>query len=179
MYMGDLTRYQLEFVSVAEGQNLAKIAKKYYLEALSVDQNQGQPFNQLAALSGSQCHGIIAVYYYLRCLTSEQKFEGAEGNLKKILDKASSSKNSSNDNINKQMIVSMMALFQNLLYEDSTKNLSNVSYLFSLFLNGRFVSNYVVKIVSIIDHLPIPRLTLMKEFLFNYKGKSAYRRYFH
>ena len=28
---------------------------------------------------------------------------------------------SSNDNINKQMIVSMMALFQNLLYEDSTK----------------------------------------------------------
>ena len=52
MYMGDLTRYQLEFVSVEEGQNLAKIAKKYYLEALSVDQNQGQPFNQLAALSG-------------------------------------------------------------------------------------------------------------------------------
>ena len=126
MYMGDLTRYQLEFVSVAEGQNLAKIAKKYYLEALSVDQNQGQPFNQLAALSGSQCHGIIAVYYYLRCLTSEQKFEGAEGNLKKILDKASNSKNSSNENINKQMIVSMMALFQNLLYEDSTKNLSNL-----------------------------------------------------
>ena len=41
--------------------------------------NPGQPFNQLAALSGSQCYGIIAVYYYLRCLTSEQKFEGAEG----------------------------------------------------------------------------------------------------
>ena len=52
--------------------------------------NPGQPFNQLAALSGSQCYGIIAVYYYLRCLTSEQKFEGAEGNLKKILDKAAS-----------------------------------------------------------------------------------------
>ena len=52
MYMGDLTRYQLEFVSAAEGQNVTKIAKKYYLEALSVDQNQGQPFNQLAALSG-------------------------------------------------------------------------------------------------------------------------------
>ena len=145
MYMGDLTRYQLEFVSVAEGQNLAKIAKKYYLEALSVDQNQGQPFNQLAALSGSQCHGIIAVYYYLRCLTSEQKFEGAEGNLKKILDKASNSKNSSNENI---MIVSMMALFQNLLYEDSTKNLSNVSYLYSLYCKWPFC-NFVVKIVSI------------------------------
>ena len=128
MYMGDLTRYQLEFVSAEESQNLAKIAKKYYLEALSVDQTQGQPFNQLAALSSSQCHGIIAVYYYLRCLTSEQKFEGSEGNLKKILDKANTSNTQSND-VNKQMIVSMMALFQNLLYEDSTKNLSNVSQL--------------------------------------------------
>ena len=41
MYMGDLTRYQLEFVSEEEKQSLAKIAKKYYLEALSEDQNQG------------------------------------------------------------------------------------------------------------------------------------------
>ena len=48
MYMGDLTRYQLEFVSVEEGESLAKIAKRYYLEALSVDPSHGQPFNQLA-----------------------------------------------------------------------------------------------------------------------------------
>merc|ERR1712083_739534 len=87
-----------------------------------------------AALSGSQWHGIIAVYYYLRCLTSEQTFDGAEGNLKKILDKATSiGSNSANvgdarisSDINRQMIGSMMSLFQNLLYEESTKNLSNL-----------------------------------------------------
>ena len=124
MYMGDLTRYQLELSSNEETETLTKIAKKYYLESLSVDPSHGQPFNQLAALSGSQCYGMIAVYYYLRCLTSEQKFDGAEANMKKIFEKASNSTSPE-----KKMVTSMMALLQNLLFEESTKNLSQVSIL--------------------------------------------------
>ena len=69
MFMGDLTRYQLEFASDEEQEMLSKIAKKYYHESLCiVNSSHGQPFNQLAALSGSQCYGLIAVYYYLRWL---------------------------------------------------------------------------------------------------------------
>ena len=120
--MGDLTRYQIDFVASEEKESLVKISKKYYLESLSVDPSYGQPFNQLAALSGSQSYGLISVYYYLRCLTAEQKFEGAEGNLKKILEKASNSKEEGN----KKSVISLMLLFQNLLYEESTKNLTDL-----------------------------------------------------
>ena len=64
MYLGDLTRYQLEFSD--DKETTTNLSKKFYQMAISVDSDQGQPFNQLAALSGSQSYGIIAVYYYLR-----------------------------------------------------------------------------------------------------------------
>ena len=64
MFMGDLTRYQLEFNE--DKESTTKLSKKYYQMAISVDPDHGQPFNQLAALSGSQSYGIIAVYNYMR-----------------------------------------------------------------------------------------------------------------
>ena len=64
VFMGDLTRYQLEFNE--DKETTTKLSKKYYQMAISVDPDHGQPFNQLAALSGSQSYGIIAVYYYMR-----------------------------------------------------------------------------------------------------------------
>lgn len=121
MFLGDLSRYQLEYADNDESKEFhSKMAKKYYLQCLSLDPGQGQPFNQLAALSSSGSGIIVAVFYYLRCLISEQKFEAAEGNLKKILDK------SANNGTSKSIISCLFALFHNLLYEESTKNLSNL-----------------------------------------------------
>lgn len=119
MFMGDLSRYQIEYADNAETKEIqSKIAKKYYLQCLSLDPGQGQPFNQLAALSSVGSSGsIIAVFYYLRCLTSETKFEAADGNMRKILEKSSAKP---------AMISGLLALFHNLLYEESTKNLSNL-----------------------------------------------------
>lgn len=55
-------------------------------------------------------------------LTSTYKFDGAEGNLKKLLEKSHSTSNES-----KKMIANLMILIKDLLFEDSTKNLSDVS----------------------------------------------------
>ena len=67
MFMGDLSRYHLEFLDEPEQNEVyRKLAKRYYHQSLAVDSSHGQPFNQLAALSMGQAHGIISVYYYLR-----------------------------------------------------------------------------------------------------------------
>ena len=64
-------------------------------------------------------------YQFFSSLTSTHKFEGAEGNLKQILDKNQSTSN----NDSKKMIGNLMNLIKELLYDESTKNLSNVSFL--------------------------------------------------
>ena len=61
---------------------------------------------------------------FFSSLTSTHKFEGAEGNLKQILDKNQSTSN----NDSKKMIGNLMNLIKELLYDESTKNLSNVSF---------------------------------------------------
>ena len=67
MFMGDLSRYHLEFITEAEETEIyRKLAKRYYHQSLAIDSSYGQPFNQLAALSSGQGHGIISVFYYLR-----------------------------------------------------------------------------------------------------------------
>ena len=40
---------------------------------------------QLATLMFSNNYGLDAVYYYLRCITSDNAFEGAESNLKRVI----------------------------------------------------------------------------------------------
>ena len=67
VFLGDLTRYQLEFSKDEEQkEQTTQLSKKFYQMSLTVDPTHGQPFNQLAALSGSQCYGLSAAYYYLR-----------------------------------------------------------------------------------------------------------------
>jgi len=125
VFLGDLMRYKIELSASTEKTFIIGISKKYYHQALAVDPHQGQPYNQLAALSGSQCQGLVGIYYYLRSLTSENKFEAAEANLKKILDKSASQdvKNKEEKKVAKNLAI----LLQDLIFEESTKNLSNVN----------------------------------------------------
>ena len=65
---------------------------------------------------------MINIELFCFSLTSTHKFDGAEGNLKKLLEK-----NHSTSNESKKMIANLMILIKDLLFEDSTKNLSDVS----------------------------------------------------
>ncbi|EDM16298.1 rCG60008, isoform CRA_a [Rattus norvegicus] len=84
LYLGDLFRYQHEFLDLAT----KNLAERCYYRALSVAPNMGMPFNQLGALMGSKYYDLEATYYYQRCLHAEVPFKGAAWNLKRLYDHA-------------------------------------------------------------------------------------------
>ncbi|EHB01051.1 Protein SMG5 [Heterocephalus glaber] len=84
LYLGDLFRYQNEFLGLAT----MDLAERCYYRALSVAPDMGMPFNQLGALAGSKYYDIEATYFYQRCLHSEVPFRGAAWNLKRLYDHA-------------------------------------------------------------------------------------------
>lgn len=85
--LGDLARYLSELEDHEEGL-YASLSARYYWQALSLDPGSGMPHNQLGTLAaGDTCK---AAYHFLRCLQSSQPFEGAQGNLLRLLDKNSS-----------------------------------------------------------------------------------------
>mgnify|MGYP006888703153 CR=1 FL=1 len=103
---------------------------------------------------------------FLYCsLTSEKKFDGAEGNLKKILEKVVNAPPLQQTEMKEEklMALSLMKLLNELIYEESTKNLSNVSTkskkkirqnelcfaMFSLKINQKFseyIYNFLLKV---------------------------------
>ncbi|KAG8524081.1 Protein SMG5 [Galemys pyrenaicus] len=84
LYLGDLFRYQNEFLSLAT----TDLAERCYYRALSVAPHMGMPFNQLGALIGNKYYDIEATYFYQRCLHAEVPFKGASWNLKRLYDHA-------------------------------------------------------------------------------------------
>lgn len=84
LYLGDLFRYQHEFLDLAT----KNLAERCYYRALSVAPHMGMPFNQLGALMGSKYYDLEATYFYQRCLHSEVPFKGAAWNLKRLYDHA-------------------------------------------------------------------------------------------
>ncbi|GAB1299346.1 Nonsense-mediated mRNA decay factor SMG5 [Apodemus speciosus] len=84
LYLGDLFRYQHEFLDLAT----KNLAERCYYRALSVAPNMGMPFNQLGALMGRKYYDLEAIYYYQRCLHAEVPFKGAAWNLKRLYDHA-------------------------------------------------------------------------------------------
>ncbi|VTJ67948.1 Hypothetical predicted protein [Marmota monax] len=84
LYLGDLFRYQNEFLDLATKD----LAERCYYRALSVAPRMGMPFNQLGALMGSKYYNVEATYFYQCCLHSEVPFKGAAWNLKQLYDHA-------------------------------------------------------------------------------------------
>ncbi|XP_060051760.1 nonsense-mediated mRNA decay factor SMG5-like [Erinaceus europaeus] len=84
LYLGDLFRYQNEFLALATKD----LAERCYYRALSVAPYMGMPFNQLGALVGNTYYDVEATYFYQRCLHSEVPFKGASWNLKRLYDHA-------------------------------------------------------------------------------------------
>lgn len=91
--LGDLARYLSE-VDDDEScdewrQRWASLAQRSYQQAHGLAPRLGMPHNQLGTLHSGKHYGCDAAYYYLRCLHSEQPFEGAEGNLLQLFDRNS------------------------------------------------------------------------------------------
>ncbi|KAI8434273.1 hypothetical protein MSG28_012365 [Choristoneura fumiferana] len=83
IYLGDLSRYQVEILHNFEPSTAAR----YYLQAAHIDMCSGMPFNQLGNLYLDKNYNLDSVCYYIHCLSCTTPFEGASGNLAKILEK--------------------------------------------------------------------------------------------
>jgi len=83
VYLGDLSRYILDLHPHWD----AGLAVRYYSQALNMNIDIGMPHNQLGTLAGTCNYGLDAAYHYMRCLTCKQPFEGAEGNLQRLMEK--------------------------------------------------------------------------------------------
>ncbi|VVD02402.1 unnamed protein product [Leptidea sinapis] len=83
IYLGDLSRYQIEIFNNFE----ASVAARYYLQAAQIDLSSGMPFNQLGNLYLDKNYNLDSVSSYIHCLSCLIPFEGALGNLNKIFEK--------------------------------------------------------------------------------------------
>ncbi|KAJ9575995.1 hypothetical protein L9F63_007095 [Diploptera punctata] len=86
VYLGDLYRYVMDLHPRWD----TGLAVRYYLQALHLNVDIGMPHNQLGTLSGTRNYGLDAAYHYMRWyneLANEQPFEGAEGNLQRLLER--------------------------------------------------------------------------------------------
>ncbi|KAH3838145.1 hypothetical protein DPMN_111551 [Dreissena polymorpha] len=80
--LGDIARYQQDFDS-----GLNATAERFYQQAWMLFPEMGVAHNQLGTLATSRYFYCEAAYHYIRCLASEQPFEGAEGNLLRLFEK--------------------------------------------------------------------------------------------
>lgn len=62
VYLGDLTRYALDFETGAS----SRLPAGFYARALAIEQAQGAPFNQLASLCAQANYGLSSAFLYLR-----------------------------------------------------------------------------------------------------------------
>lgn len=83
IYLGDLCRYQVELYHNFD----PSIAARYYFQAAHVDMTSGMPYNQLGNLYLDKNYNLDSVCYYIQCLSCTVPFDGAMGNLTKIVEK--------------------------------------------------------------------------------------------
>ncbi|XP_029638270.1 protein SMG5-like isoform X3 [Octopus sinensis] len=83
VYLGDIARYQQDFDHSLSNST----AERFYYQALCLLPDVGIPHNQLGSLVASRYFHTEAAYHYIRCLVSQKPFDGAHGNLKRLLEK--------------------------------------------------------------------------------------------
>jgi len=88
VWLGDLSRYRLEFSENIERRRAETLAKKYYSACACIKPGFGLAYSQLAAISRDSNAGINPLFFYLKCVTSRERFDGGESNLRRLLDKS-------------------------------------------------------------------------------------------
>lgn len=77
LYLGDLSRYREQI----NGTTNYGRARQYYLKANHLDMRNGRPFNMLAILAKMSNRKFEAVYYNIRCLTSNNPIPASKEGL--------------------------------------------------------------------------------------------------
>lgn len=87
IYLGDLCRYRLEIYPNWD----PGLAFCYYNQALYFKPEYGMPHNQIGTFVSTLNlnYSLDAAYYYIRCITSKNPFEGTENNLLALFEKNS------------------------------------------------------------------------------------------
>lgn len=88
LYLGDLCRYQNDLFP--ESYSI-KLAYRYYMQAWHMFPSHGMPWNQIGSLVTSNYHGVLAIYFYRRCLQSEIPYNDCYQNLKRLFDRSKKS----------------------------------------------------------------------------------------
>ena len=94
--------------------------------ALQMNPSPGLPYNQLATLSAGHNHGLDQVYYYLRCVTSQEGFEGGDANLRRLVEKKVSRYNELGKGDNDVREAAVVALVHLVLEEVSQEDVTLV-----------------------------------------------------
>ncbi|GIY44732.1 hypothetical protein CDAR_266501 [Caerostris darwini] len=80
IYLGDLERY----ISELDEPESVHLAERFYQQAFCINSANGTPHNQLGSLYSNR---FDSAYHYMRCVASQDKFDGAENNLFHLFDK--------------------------------------------------------------------------------------------
>jgi len=87
IYLGDISRYQADITAEPNYQ----LSERYYNLAILLNPEYGMPHNQIGTLKQTQSEYCEAAYHYMRCVVSSATFEGADENLKRVLEKSAQS----------------------------------------------------------------------------------------
>uniref|UniRef100_A0A0A9WHW3 Protein SMG5 n=1 Tax=Lygus hesperus TaxID=30085 RepID=A0A0A9WHW3_LYGHE len=80
--LGDICRYLSDLEPTYDHNN----ALRYYVQALNWKPDYGMPHNQLGTLAANNNFSLDAAYHYMRCLCCKERFDGAEGNLLRLME---------------------------------------------------------------------------------------------
>ncbi|XP_015784077.1 protein SMG5 [Tetranychus urticae] len=137
IHLGDIFRY-LDYLNYPESKSMAI---KWYDIAILFEPSIGMPYNQLGTLCSNYNYGFDSAYFYMRCLMSDKPFDGAEGNLKRILMSAprflaeEMNKNRDTDEeIVKKCIIQLLIVANHIFNDSSSKSEMEVANAIQEFL---------------------------------------------
>ena len=61
---------------------------RYYMQAWHMDWSSGMPWNNIGTLTAQNYHGVLSLFFYRRCLQSENPYVDCYKNLKCLFDKS-------------------------------------------------------------------------------------------
>jgi len=83
--LGDICRYQNDFFP--ESYSIS-MSYRYYMQAWHMDWSSGMPWNNIGTLTAQNYHGVLSLFFYRRCLQSENPYVDCYKNLKCLFDKS-------------------------------------------------------------------------------------------
>jgi len=83
--LGDICRYQHDFFPELYTN---KLSYRYYMQAWHIEPASGMPWNNIGSLMQNTYHGVFSVFFYRRCLQSENPYVDCYKNLKHLFDKS-------------------------------------------------------------------------------------------